>query len=85
MDHKHKTEEELKALVEDFRLVECSAWKHKKSGNLYFTLIVCLREEDCVPVVVYRQWKGKYGPVPVYWTRPVSEFLEKFERHEGVL
>jgi hypothetical protein len=51
-------------------------WLHKSTGNLYEVITVSnlnSTKPDFVPTVVYR---GRDGAV---WSRPVSEFIEKFE------
>lgn len=47
-------------------------WRHYK-GNAYVVVCIALREQDRVPVVVYR------GGEEETWTRPLGEFLQKFE------
>jgi hypothetical protein len=50
-------------------------WTHPKTGNEYEVLIVSNERStkpDFVPTVVYRDEAG------AIWSRPVSEFLEKF-------
>jgi len=62
------------ALPEDLRAgVE---WLHKSTGNLYEVITVAnlnSTKPDFVATVVYR---GRDGAV---WSRPVSEFIEKFQ------
>lgn len=51
-------------------------WLHKKTGNLYEVITVSnlnSTQPDFVPTVVYR---GRDGAI---WSRPVSEFIEKFQ------
>lgn len=51
-------------------------WTHTKTGNGYEVITVSnlnSTKSDFVPTVVYRDEDG------AVWSRPVSEFLEKFE------
>lgn len=52
-------------------------WVHTKSGVPYRTMAIALRKEDCAILVVYLSRKG------IYWTRPLTEFLNSFERKKG--
>ena len=52
-----------------------SIWRHKR-GALYTVVTTALREEDLSLVVVYRSGDG------VTWTRPLSEWVERFKPAE---
>jgi hypothetical protein len=58
------------------------AWRHKRLGELFVldpNLPVVLHHDGMVPMVNYRPNPAGIGPSSLF-TRPVSEFLEKFER-----
>lgn len=48
-----------------------SQWMHAKRGSLYWVQAVGIREEDGVPLVVYRD-----SDTGTCWVRPVSDFLD---------
>lgn len=60
-------------------------WRHKKTGDVYVTLLqTALLERDLTPVVVYAKlpkgtepgWQQGMMLPPPYWVRPVDEFLD---------
>lgn len=57
------------------RLEGVNFWRHRNSGGCYVSLGVTLREEDLEPLVRYYP-HGKRG---FEFTRPIDEFLERFE------
>ena len=73
-----KSDEEIRLL----NIVACSKvqigglYRHKKTGRVYSVALVALREEDLEPVVVYSHVTSDRN----YWTRPLSMFLERFEK-----
>lgn len=68
-----KTTAELRTLLAAEPLG--GAWRHKKTGRIYSILQKCIIESTLEPGVVY--WcRGDWIP----FVRPVSEFLERFER-----
>jgi len=55
-----------------------SCWRHRK-GGVYRVVCCALREEDCRPLVVYREERPAGMPQGVLvWARPLNEFRERF-------
>lgn len=46
--------------------------RHSRTGNMYETLGLVLQEATLVPCVIY-------SADGVHWSRPLDEFLDKFE------
>ena len=63
-----------------------TAWSHKRSGLMYTVIGLGLEEATLNPVVLYKRLDPAlpyFDRVDVknpIWTRPVAEFLEKFEQ-----
>jgi hypothetical protein len=57
-------------------------YKHKKSGVLYLIHDVVFREEDLLPLVVYRPVRGPTAIHSVRFARPFIEFVKRFEKVE---
>ena len=51
-------------------------YRHKKSGAYYVPKLVALRETDLEPLVCY----GRTDLPTVTFSRPLTEWLEKFEK-----
>lgn len=58
-----------------------SLWRHRKSDRLYRVITVSLREADLEPLVTYYQFGAPQEPT-VHFSRPLDEWLEKFEETE---
>jgi hypothetical protein len=50
------------------------SWRHKATGNIYASFGVAYEEATLEHVVIYTR-----GDIRVLWTRPLAEFMEKFE------
>jgi hypothetical protein len=65
------------------RMPSLLRWKHKKSGTVYWIEGITLLEETLEPLVNYVKQADDNGrPAsenPIRWSRPVDNFLEKFE------
>lgn len=71
----HKTDQELFEILEATHILVLpgSFWRHKMVRTIYKVCGTSLRESDLEPLVTYR----KDG---LYWTRTLTEFLERFEK-----
>ncbi len=76
-DHKRLSNKEVEAkyLEASKRVPELSGWKHRKTGAEYLAMSVAMREADLEPQVVYKPGGELY-----FFVRPLSEFLDKFDR-----
>ena len=52
--------------------------RHKTSGETHMVVYIALREEDLMPLVVYRKTVASLA----VWARPMDEFVEKFTMTE---
>ena len=81
-----KTEEELERIYDNAeeKVPSGTFWRHIKSGNIYHTLMAVLREEDCIPLVVYHGFHTPTLPYKTPYKRPrawpLDAFLQKFQR-----
>lgn len=74
-----------KKTFEELRLINIAAqgkvqlggiYRHTTSGGTYSVKIVSLREEDLEPLVTYTPISNE----GTHFTRPLTEFLEKFTK-----
>lgn len=72
------TEEQLLERIDTCGVEAGSSWHHGRTGTRYLVLDVGVQEASLEPVVTYCRVDDKRTPT---FARPVSEFLERFEKH----
>ena len=70
----HISNDDLESMLADAPPVN-GEWRHRKSGNHYRIVEVCILENTLQSAIVYKSMENP----ALTWCRPLSEWLEKFE------
>lgn len=74
---RRSSKQELQFTIDQARtVVPQGIYRHKNSGDWYRVHSIALEEKKLTPIVCYTPYQNEN----IMWTRPVNEFVKRFEQ-----